>query len=60
MKKNKTTAAKSQKAMKRHIKNKARKARAEALYQFNSTVHKVKAMQEYFANLNKDTTQDEQ
>ena len=53
MKKNRTAAAKTQKAMKRHVKNNARKARAEAQYDFHNTVAKVKAMQEYFNNLSK-------
>ena len=53
MKKNRTTAAKTQKAMKKHVKNKARKTRAEAQYDFHNTVAKVKSMQEYFNNLNK-------
>lgn len=54
MKKNKSNAAKTQKAMKKHVKNKARKVRAELQYEFHDTVAKVKSMQEYFNNLKKD------
>ena len=33
---------------KKHVKNKKRKARAEALYEFNNLTDKVKIMQEAF------------
>lgn len=37
----------SQRGLKRHAKNKARKERAKALYNFNDIAYRVKAMQEY-------------
>jgi hypothetical protein len=48
MKKNNKRA--TQKTHEKHVKNKKRKARAEALYAFNDMTHKVKVMQNALKN----------
>lgn len=50
MKKNNKEA--SLRGQKRAMKNKARKKRAEALYEFNDLAYKVKSMQKAFADAN--------